>query len=204
MCPGHAHILTSHLTAGHAAWEGGCEHFRPNKQPALSAAASPPSLFLPEVETGHMRLRYLCPPLPAPTAPTAAAAAHTTTQPAWLIISGAGKFWQTRSVCEGRGRRGGGLYICCQRHPCIKSSSASSLLSSRASPFSCAVFTVKKLVWDPHRGSEMLGPNIYGNKYVHKDTQGVLMETAKYNRVLSPHMCVCVCVRCSSHVPLGS
>lgn len=45
-CSGHSHILTSHLTAGRAAPERGCNHFLPNKQP------SPPSLFLPKVETG--------------------------------------------------------------------------------------------------------------------------------------------------------
>lgn len=45
-CSGHSHILTSHLTAGRATPERGCNHFLPNKQP------SPPSLFLPEVETG--------------------------------------------------------------------------------------------------------------------------------------------------------
>lgn len=51
ICMGHSHFLTSHLTAGHFAWERGCKHFLPNKQPAESALASPP--FPPWGGTGH-------------------------------------------------------------------------------------------------------------------------------------------------------
>lgn len=39
---GHSHILTSHCTAGHAAWERGCKHFLPNEWPADSALTSLP------------------------------------------------------------------------------------------------------------------------------------------------------------------
>lgn len=51
ICAGHSHILTSHLTAGHAAWARGCKHFLPNKRPAESALASLP--FPPRGGTGH-------------------------------------------------------------------------------------------------------------------------------------------------------
>lgn len=83
--------------------ERGCKHFLPNKQPPESALAS--SLFLPEVEqataagsvvVSSSHKAALSPSTtPSNAAPTAAA--HTKTQPAWLIISAAGKFWQTRS-----------------------------------------------------------------------------------------------------------
>lgn len=57
ICTGHSHFLTSHLTAGHAAWERerGCKHFLPSKQPAESALVSLP--FPPWGGTGHSSRR---------------------------------------------------------------------------------------------------------------------------------------------------
>ncbi len=104
ICVGHSHILTSHLTAGHAAWgreDANTSYLTSRRQ----SQPSPPSLFLPEVEqaaaadsavVSSSHKATLSPSTtPSNTAPTAAA--HTKTQLAWLIISVAGKFWQTRS-----------------------------------------------------------------------------------------------------------
>lgn len=76
----------------------GCKHFLAHEQPAESALAflSPSSqqLLWASVISPSRKATLSLSTTPSSTK---AAHKHTHTQPAWLIISVAGKFWQTRS-----------------------------------------------------------------------------------------------------------
>lgn len=152
ICTGHSHILASHLTAGHAAWERGCEHFLPNKQPSR---VSPRLLPFSSLRCNRPLQQTLWPQGYTISVHHSQEYSSHFDSAHKYPTSFANHFSSSRS--SGKQEVGFKKAVkSLSETPLHKIFLGFSLLSSHASPFSCAVFKATRLMWVLHRVSEML------------------------------------------------